>query len=142
MTVWSPLANNAVAEEDNAVIHVGDISLFHIQREFELTFQKRPARFAYRFSMRVGSFDDHDEVSSPGESHPEALSEPYVNLSAHTAPALEPRRTPICQCANSVGSRRAIRATQCVALRKWPRSFLYFRSAQRASDRSSCRIGG
>src|ERR1017187_2868845 len=37
------------------------------------------------------------EVSSPGESHPEALSEPYLNLSAHTAPAMEPRRTPICQ---------------------------------------------
>jgi hypothetical protein len=36
-------------------------------------------------------------VSSPGESHPEALSEPYLNLSAHTAPAMEPRRTPICQ---------------------------------------------
>ena len=38
-----------------------------------------------------------DEVSSAGESHPRALSEPYVNLSAHTAPAVEPRRTPICQ---------------------------------------------
>ena len=25
------------------------------------------------------------ESSSPGESHPQALSEPYVNLSAHTA---------------------------------------------------------
>ena len=36
-------------------------------------------------------------VSSAGESHPRALSEPYVNLSAHTAPAVEPRRTPICQ---------------------------------------------
>src|SRR6266508_2746509 len=39
----------------------------------------------------------HDRVSSPGEFHPEALSEPYLNLSAHTAPAMEPRRTPICQ---------------------------------------------
>src|SRR5450756_2113047 len=54
----------------------------------------------------------HDRVSSPGESHPEALSEPYVNLSAHTAPAMEPRRTPICQCAHNFGSRREIRATQ------------------------------
>jgi hypothetical protein len=65
--------------------------------------------------------------SSPGESHPEALSEPYLNLSAHTAPAMEPRRSPICQCAHNFGSRLEIRATQCVALRKWPRSFLYFR---------------
>jgi hypothetical protein len=33
----------------------------------------------------------------PGEFHPEALSELYMNLSAHTAPTMEPRRTPICQ---------------------------------------------
>lgn len=38
------------------------MGLLHIQREFELPFQKRPARFAYRLSMRVGSFDDHDEI--------------------------------------------------------------------------------
>jgi hypothetical protein len=37
------------------------------------------------------------EVSSPGELHPEALSELYMNLSAHTAPTMEPRRAPICQ---------------------------------------------
>src|ERR1019366_63417 len=52
----------------------------------------------------------HNRVSSPGESHPEALSEPYLNLSAHTAPAMEPRRSPICQCANSFESRREMRA--------------------------------
>src|ERR1035438_649788 len=48
-------------------------------------------------------------------THP--LSEPYLNLSAHTAPAMEPRRSPICQCAHNFGSRLEIRATQCVALR-------------------------
>jgi hypothetical protein len=47
----------------------------------------------------------------------EPLSEPYLNLSAHTAPAMEPRRTPICQCAHNFGSRREMRATQCVARR-------------------------
>src|ERR1017187_6741875 len=57
------------------------------------------------------------QVSSPGESHPEALSEPYLNLSAHTAPAMEPRRTPICQCANNFEPRREMRAIQCVARR-------------------------
>ena len=67
------------------------------------------------------------KVSRPGKSHPEPLSQPYVNLSAHTAPAMEPRRTPICQCAHNFGSRLEIRATQCAALRKCPRSFLYFR---------------
>ena len=30
-------------------------------------------------------------VSSPGEFHPEALSEPYVNVSIHTAPIIQPR---------------------------------------------------
>ena len=29
--------------------------------------------------------------SSPGESHPQALAEPYVNVSAHTAPIIQPR---------------------------------------------------
>jgi len=57
-------------------------------------------------------------VSSPGEFRPEALSEPYMNLSAHTAPTMEPRRMPICQCANNRESRRDIRAIQCVALRR------------------------
>src|SRR3954471_12648361 len=30
-------------------------------------------------------------VSSPGESHPQALAEPDVNLSAHPAPIIEPQ---------------------------------------------------
>ena len=29
-------------------------------------------------------------MSSPGEFHPEALSEPYVNVSIHTAPIIQP----------------------------------------------------
>ena len=36
-------------------------------------------------------------VSSPRESHPEALAELYVSLSTHTGPIMEPRRVPICQ---------------------------------------------
>jgi hypothetical protein len=39
----------------------------------------------------------HHKVSSPRESHPEALAELYVSLSTHTAPIMEPRRVPICQ---------------------------------------------
>src|SRR5271167_1379782 len=30
------------------------------------------------------------EVSRPGESHPQALAEPYMNVSAHTAPVIQP----------------------------------------------------
>ena len=29
-------------------------------------------------------------VSRPGESHPQALAEPYLNVSAHTAPIIQP----------------------------------------------------
>jgi len=81
-------------------------------------------------------------VSSAGESHPHALAEPYVNVSAHTAPAVEPRRTPICPWANNPGSRREIRAIQGVALRTGPRRFLDFREAQRARERARGRILG
>jgi hypothetical protein len=33
---------------------------------------------------------EHHKVSRPGESHPQALSEPYVRLSPHTAPIMQP----------------------------------------------------
>jgi len=32
----------------------------------------------------------HHEVSRPGEFHPQALAEPYMNVSAHTAPITQP----------------------------------------------------
>jgi hypothetical protein len=61
---------------------------------------------------------DLEGVSRPGESHPEALAELYVSLSTHTAPITEPCRTPICQWANSCGSRREMRAIHRVARRR------------------------
>jgi len=36
----------------------------------------------------------NDLVSSPGEFHPEALAEPYVNVSIHTAPIIQPGKGP------------------------------------------------
>ena len=33
-------------------------------------------------------------MSSPEEFHPKALAEPYVNLSAHTAPIIQPGKAP------------------------------------------------
>ena len=35
-----------------------------------------------------------NESSSPGESHPQALPEPYVNLSAHTAHVIQSNSIP------------------------------------------------
>src|SRR6516225_1595865 len=81
-------------------------------------------------------------VSGPWELHPEALAELYVSLATHTAPIMEPRRTPICQWANNCGARREMRAIQCVARRKWGRSFLYFRLAHRTKSRSRSRMVG
>ena len=63
------------------------------------------------------SLTELSKVSNAGESHPYVLSEPYLNLAAHTAPTMEPHHMPRCQCANSPGSRREIRLTQCVARR-------------------------
>src|SRR4029450_9503719 len=39
-------------------------------------------------------FVQHDQVSSAGELHPRALPEPYVSLSAHTAPINQPSASP------------------------------------------------
>src|ERR1035438_1872508 len=44
-------------------------------------------RVAAALHQRDGLRMPTQEVSSAGESHPDALSEPYLNLSAHTAPA-------------------------------------------------------
>jgi hypothetical protein len=54
--------------------------------------------------------------SRPGEFHPEALAEPYVTLSRHTAPIKEPPRIMV-QCANSSGERRETAAIDCRARR-------------------------
>jgi hypothetical protein len=34
--------------------------------------------------------DQNNEESQPGESHPQLLAEPDVNLSAHPAPIVQP----------------------------------------------------
>ena len=38
--------------------------------------------------------DQDHQVSRPGESHPRALAELYVNVSAHTAPIIQPPASP------------------------------------------------
>jgi len=60
---------------------------------------------------------------------PEALTEPYVNLSADTAPLIQPYPYNSGQCANSRGFCRAIRSSQWLARRRCPLSRLNFRVA-------------
>ena len=43
---------------------------------------------------RPNAADIHVAVSRPGESHPRALAELYVNVSAHTAPIIQPPASP------------------------------------------------
>src|SRR5208282_1110374 len=129
--ISAPFQVAVVPERVSQKVQAGFL-LFQVHHARLLTVDLRPHpgfQLLLDIPAQVGSqiARQHDKVSSAGESHPDALSEPYLNVSAHTAPAREPRRTPICQCANSLGSRREMRATQCVALRKCRRSFLYFR---------------
>src|SRR5208282_6488376 len=70
---------------------------------------------------------EDDEVSRPRESHPQALSEPYVKLSPHTAPIVRPRPCKSRQWANKFGWCRAMRSSQCRARRRCLRSDLNFR---------------
>ena len=90
--------------------------------------QCRPEPFGVRLVL-----ESQHEVSGPGELHPQALAEPYVNVSAHTAPSIRPpgRRPNEYQWANSRGSRPATPTSQCAARRWCRRSRLYFRIAHR-----------
>jgi hypothetical protein len=45
------------------------------------------------------------QVSSPGESHPQALSEPDVNLSTHPAPIIQPQAQPPSASGQRAGGR-------------------------------------
>src|SRR5712691_9516939 len=84
-------------------------------------------------SLRVSSIlERRHEVSGRGESHPSALAELCRNLSAHTAPIVQPSgRTPSRQCANSFGSRLATRTSHRLVRRSWPYNRLYFLLAHR-----------
>ena len=54
-------------------------------------------RKAARLSCFARGSGEH-KSSRPGESHPEALSEPCLNLSAHTAPPMQPLPTGTRRC--------------------------------------------
>ena len=82
------------------------------------------------FGFLPGSAHDQQE-SRRGESHPPALAEPGVNLSAHGAPIVQRSgRTPNRQWANRPGCRLATSARNLRARRGRRRSRLYFRMAR------------
>ena len=64
-----------------------DTRLFGVKNEAVLPEPFPNRRVARNRVVLVLKSDD--EVSSPGESHPQALSEPDLNLSAHPAPIIQ-----------------------------------------------------
>jgi hypothetical protein len=81
-------------------------------------------------------------VSGRGESHPPALAEPDVNVSAHPAPIAQPSGRTSFQWAKSWGSRLATLASQAFARRGCPCNRLYFLMAQRTRPSLRCRNTG
>src|SRR5947199_1653769 len=85
----------------------------------------------------------HDQESRRGGSHPPALAEPGVNLSAHRAPIVQPSgRSPQRQCANRPGWRRETSAMNRRARPLWRRKRLYFRMAHITSKSMKWRKTG
>ncbi len=56
------LANDPVAQKDEAIVDVSDMGLLHVQRQLQLAFQKRPAFLTDFLCLSLGSFYDHDKV--------------------------------------------------------------------------------
>src|SRR6516165_5212150 len=69
--------------------------------------------------------------SRPEDSHLQALPDPYVNLSVHTAPDVRPFPWQSCQWAKSVGFTRRSRSNQSRAPLVFRRNRLNLRRAQR-----------
>src|SRR3954452_7987266 len=113
-----------------SLLEVHDPGLGVLELKTQLR-QHRPQRRERRFGLRACSAQCQ-QVSRRRESHPPALAEPGVNLSAHRAPIVQPSgRTPKRQWANRPGWRRATSAINLRALPGRRRSRLYFFMAHR-----------
>ena len=71
----------------NTIISYFGIEQAVLQRIDVIDFDRnqKEARVHFIPNLKVGVL-----VSSPGEFHPQALSEPYVRFSPHTAPIIQP----------------------------------------------------
>jgi len=76
-----------MTEEHEAVVHMRDMGLLHIQCELQLAFKELSARLAYCFSVPSSSFDnDHKiiRVTLPGtplkvsDSRPSKATQPSL----------------------------------------------------------------
>ena len=77
-----------VLPSPTAVLAVDNLRLLPVQ--LKPAFHKATCQSALEMVCLPLTATMADESSRPGESHPEALSEPCLNLSAHTAPPMQP----------------------------------------------------
>ena len=82
-----------LSQEIEAVLNRGEVGFRW--RKFQPAFAQKLHH--KRFDLVCQEFRRtpcNDESSSAGESHPRALSDPDVNLSAHPAPIVQPQAVP------------------------------------------------
>src|ERR1039457_42871 len=110
------------------------LGLFRVQRQRKL---REPQAHVLQKPRGLSLMLKSQNTSSrPGELHPQALTEPDVNVSAHPALTVQPLPANINQWAKSLGSRKETFRTQCSACRLCRLRRLYFAMAQRARHRS------
>src|SRR5699024_8058926 len=56
------LADNAVSQENKAIVDVGNTGFIHIQRQTQIIFQKRPAFLADGLGVMLVPLDDDHKV--------------------------------------------------------------------------------
>lgn len=78
-------------------------------------------------------------VSRPREFHPQPLAELDVNVSAHTAPIIQPFGiNPASQCTNADGVALAIRSSTLIVRLRRSASFWYFRISHLVRYKLTC----
>lgn len=127
------LDSDLVAEESGrACAGVGDQRLILGQLQCEVFTKELGQALGDVFGFGFRSGEPEKGASRRGESRPPALSEPCLNLSAYTAPIVQPPGLrPKRQCANSRGDRREASAINSPARFSRRRNRLYLRMAQR-----------
>ena len=121
---------DAPAQEIEALVDVGDPVFLPTGASLS---GRAPPRLPRAVPLRgLGCLPPLPRGESAGGSHPPPLAEPCVNLSAYTAPIVQPPGfKPMRQWANNCGDRREASASSSRARCSRRRSRLYLRMAQR-----------
>jgi hypothetical protein len=94
LPIWSP--SKLKAQKREAPLHAG-VKTAEAQQaglfgcDLEVEFLQPLWKYPVEPLCILLIAESTDPVSRPGESHPQALSEPDMNVSAHPAPIIQPR---------------------------------------------------